>query len=89
MSVSRRDPDARSGEDFLNDLSVHIGKAEVTPLASKGQLLVIKTEEVQNRGVQVMDVNGILHRVEAEVVRRPVDMTGFYPASRKPHGEGV
>ena len=41
-------------------MAMHIGKPVVTPLITVGQTLVINTQEMQDGGVQVMDMNRIL-----------------------------
>ena len=49
---------------------MHVGQAEVAALVTVGQLGVVEAEQVEQGGVQVVDVNGVLGRVEPEFVRR-------------------
>ena len=53
-------------------LPVHVGQAEVAALVAVGQPLVIEAEQVQDRRLQVVDVDRVLDDVEAEVVGRAV-----------------
>ena len=58
----------RLREQLLHDLAVHVGQAEVAALEAVGQLRVVDAEQVQDRGVQVVDVDGVVDDVVAEVV---------------------
>jgi hypothetical protein len=55
---------ARSGQDFTNDISVHVGEAEVAALGSVGELGVIEAQRVEDGGVEVVDVDLVLDGVE-------------------------
>ncbi len=68
------------GEDVLDDRAVHVGQAEVAALEAVGQPLVVDAQAVQDRGVQVVDVDRLLGDVVAEVVGLAVDRC---PASRR------
>ncbi len=51
---------------------MHVGEPEVAALETVGEFFVVEAELVQQRGVEVVHVNGISHDVEAEVVGLPV-----------------
>ena len=55
-------------QEFSHELTVDVGEAEVAALEAVGQLRVIEAEEVQHRGVQVVDVDRVLDGVVAEFV---------------------
>ena len=57
-----------SRQQPLDDLAVHVGQAEVAALEAVGQLGVVEAQQVQDRGVQVVDVDLVLDDVEAELV---------------------
>ena len=70
-------------------LPVHVGQAEVAALEAVGQPLVVDAEQVQHRGVQVVDVDDVLDGVVAELVGRAVgdaalDAAAGQPAWRSP-----
>ena len=46
-------------EDLLHHLAMHVGQAEVAALVAIGQPRVVDAQQVQDRGVQVMDVDGV------------------------------
>jgi hypothetical protein len=50
---------------------------------------VVEAEEVEDRGVEIVDVNSVLGRVEAEVVGLAQGDPGLDPATGQPHREGV
>jgi hypothetical protein len=57
---------------------LHICESEVPPRVAVRELLVIQPEQVQDRGVEVVDV---LRRVEAEVVGGTIARSGFGAAA--------
>ena len=78
MAISRR---ARSGqrrasragcslgEEFLDYLGFfHAGEALIEALVFHGEPFMIVAEEVENGGVEIADVEGVLYDVVAEVV---------------------
>src|SRR5262249_22124930 len=84
------EPDlVRSGDQFLDDMAVNVGEAEVAASIAIRQLLVIETEQVENRRVQVVDVDLVPHRSEAELVGGAVDVAALHPAACQPHAESV
>ena len=53
----------------MNDPPVHIGQAEVAARITIGKLLVVQPQQVENRCVQVVDVDLVHHGPETEVIR--------------------
>ena len=51
---------------------MHVRQAEVAPGVAVRQLLVVEAQQVQDRRLQVVDVDLLLDRLEAELVGRPV-----------------
>ena len=47
-----------------------VGQAEVAALEAEGELQVVEAEQVQDRGLQVVDVDAVFDGVEAELVGR-------------------
>src|SRR6266542_3597892 len=77
------------GQDFSNNLAVHVGQPEVASAVAVGELCVIQAQQVQNRGVQIVDVNLVLHGLEAEIVGSAVGHASFDAAACQPHAETV
>src|SRR5262245_12340026 len=63
---------------------MHIRQPEISPGIPMRQLLVIEAEQMQESGVQVVDVDLVLHRLEAEVVGSPVGMAAADAAAGQP-----
>ena len=76
-----------SGQNTLNDLTVNVSQAEMTALELEGELLMVQSQAVKHSGVEVMDVDRILHNIVAEVVGLSVDDPGLNSASGHPQSE--
>ena len=70
---TRRSSTRRSGrpsrQQLLDDVAMNAGQPHVEALRAERQLRVVEAEQVQQRGVQVVDVDLVLDGVEPEVVR--------------------
>ena len=78
-----------SRQDRFDHLAVDVGKPEATSLVLEGETFVIDAHEVHDGGLPVVDVDGVLDDVVAEVVRLPeIDATSNAP-SGEPHGEAA
>ena len=60
---------SRSSQNLLHDIAMHIRKAIVPPTEAIRQSRVVKPHQVQDRGVQVVNVDLLLDRVPTELVR--------------------
>ncbi len=76
------------GEDGLDDGAVDIGEAEVAALGAEGEALVVEAEAVEEGGLDIVDVDGVLDDIVAEFVGGAVDGAGLNAAAGHPHGEG-
>lgn len=65
--------DAKTRRESLNQLAMHIGQAEITALESIGELPVIHSEQVQERGVEIVDVDFVLDGIEAKFIGATID----------------
>jgi hypothetical protein len=59
----------RLSENFRDQFAMHVGQPEITALETICQLRVVETELMQDRRVQVVDMDPILRDVETEIVR--------------------
>src|SRR6185295_5485614 len=59
---------SRSGQELADDVAFDVGEPEVAAGVTEGQLQVIQAQQVQDRRVQVVDVDLVLGREEAVVV---------------------
>ena len=58
-----------SGDDWLDDISGDIGESEVAAGVAVGELFVVESEEVQDGGVEVVDMHAVVNGTKAEFVR--------------------
>ena len=61
-----------SGQQWLHDFAMHVGQAVVAALEFEGQPRVVEAQAVQQRRVQVVDVDWVLSDVVREIVGRSV-----------------
>ena len=65
---------ARSAKNPGHHFTENIGQAFVAAVVAERQLLVVEAEQVQDGGVEVVDVDAALDAVQAELVGRAVDV---------------
>ena len=68
---------------------MHVGQAEISPGVTEGELLVVKTHQVQDGRVQIVNVDSVLDGVVTVVVCRTEMNSRFESTSRHPPGEAV
>ena len=57
-----------SGQEFADDAAVDVGEAVVAAAVAEGEALVVEAELVEDRGVDVVDGQGVGDDGVAEVV---------------------
>src|SRR5207253_3423784 len=78
---------ALSGEDIFHHAAVDVGQPVVAPAVAVGQPLMVQPEQVQDGGMQVMDMDLVMDRVPTELVGSAVCEAAPDSAASKPHGE--
>lgn len=74
------------GDQLFNDLGwLNAGQSLVETLVLEGESLMIDSQQVQDRGVEVADVDRILNDVVGEVVRLSVNGPALGTTARHPH----
>ena len=82
-------PGRISGQDLLDHRAMHVGQAVVPALEPESQPGVVDAQAMQDRGVQVVDVDRIPDDVVAEIVGRAVGDPGPDAAAGQPDGEAA
>ena len=77
--MGRRTPN--SGDDTLHDLASHVGEPEIAAAVAIRQPHVVQPHKMQHGRMEIMDVNGILHRLEPELVSGAVGRSAADAAS--------
>ena len=68
---------------------MHVRQPEVAARVAEGEAFVVEAQQVQNRGLEVVDVDGIHLGLDAELVRRAIDGAALHAAAREPRREAV
>jgi hypothetical protein len=66
--------EAGSGNQVADHLTVDIGESEIAAGVAEGEFFVIETEQRQEGGVEIVDVDGFLGGLESEFVGGAVDV---------------
>src|SRR3989449_11605426 len=78
-----------SDQDLVDHLAGNVGKPEMAALELVGQPLVVDAEAIEDCGLQVVDVHGVLDDVVAVIVGLTVIDAGLHSATRHPHAEAA
>ena len=76
-------------ENVTDYFAVHVGQSKVATLIAVSQLLMIDSKQMKNGGLQVMDMDRILHDVHAVVIGPAITEPGLYPAAGQPVGKAI
>ena len=76
-------------EDGLDAFAGDVGEAEIAAFESVDEAFVVEAEEVEDSGLDVVDVDGVFGDLHAEFVGGAVGDAGFDAAAGHPHGEGL
>ncbi len=63
-----------SAKHALDDISGNVGQPIIAARMTVGEPGVVEAHEMEDRGVEVMNMNGVGHRADAVLVGRAVDM---------------
>lgn len=73
-----------SGEDGLDHVSGDVGEPVIASVVAVGEFFVVEAHEVEDGGVEVVDVDFVVGDADAVVVRGAVDDAGFDAAAGEP-----
>src|SRR6476469_7191064 len=80
---------ASSRKNFLHHVPVNIGEAEIAAGILVRQLLVVETQQGEDGGVPVMDVDLVYDGLVAVVVSLSVAHAALHAATGHPEGEAL
>ena len=84
-SANAHDGGGRLREDFVDDLSIDIRQPVIATAMMIGEPGVIEAHEMQDRSVQVVDVNFVLNGVPAKLIGGAMHHAAFHTATGHPH----
>ena len=73
-----------SRQPAIDDFAADVGEPEVAALVAVGELQVIEPKEVQQRGVEVVHMDGVFGNSPADFVGLAVDLATFDSATSHP-----
>ena len=76
-------------ENVLHDIPSDVGETEVATVEAIRQLFVVEPHQVQQRGVQIVDVDLLLDRLVAERISGSVMESALHSAAGHPDRESV
>src|SRR5262249_38330763 len=74
-------------QESRDDFAGHVGQAHVSSTKRVSQSLVVQSQQVKDRSVQIMHVDLVFHREVSVLVGRAVDCAALYASTGNPHGE--
>src|SRR5258708_35114981 len=80
---------ASAAHDLWDRVAVDIREPHVAPVVEVGELGVIHSQQVQNRGVQIVNGDGLLLRLVAEFIARADGLSALDLRTRHPHAHGA
>ena len=81
--------EAGLSDDVVNDVARDVGEAEVASAGAEGELGVVNAHEIEDGGMDVMDVDRLVDDLPAEVVGGAVGHAALDAAAGEPHAEAV
>ena len=68
---------------------MNIGETEIASRVAKGELFMIEPEQMQNRGMKIVNVDSIFDDMISDVVGFPVNDSPLYSTAGEPAGKGT
>src|SRR6266851_5847220 len=75
--------------DVVDDLPRDIRQTEVATAGAIGKFRVVDAHEVEDGGVDVMDVHRLVHHLPPEVIGRSIGHAALDASAGEPHAEAV
>ena len=71
----------------MGDVAVDVGQPEVAAGVFVGQRLVIESQQMEDRRVQIVEVHAVFHRGNAVLVGRAIGRATLHASAGHPEGE--
>ena len=75
-------------QDFRHHVPVHIGQSEFTTVQAERQPLVVHSQQVQDRCVQIVYMHLVSNGVKPELIRLAQNRSTLDARTRHPHRKG-
>src|SRR5437588_399482 len=77
-----------SRQQLRHHLAGHVGQPKIPTLEAVRQLEVVQAEQMQQRGMEIVDVNGVLDNAPADVIGLADDLPALDAAAGHPDAKG-
>lgn len=77
------------GHDIVDDTAMYIGETEIASAVMKRKFFMVQTEQMEQRGMVVMDVHFLIYRIKPIIIAAAVAEAGLYSTAGKPIGKSV
>ena len=74
-----------SGDDLINEMTFDISQSKTSTLVFKGKTLVVNSEQMQNRGMQIMNMHRVFRDIVAVLVGPTVAESRLNSTSSHPN----
>ena len=74
-----------SGQYSVHDFSRHVGQSVSSAQVLVVKLLVVKSHEVKNRSMEVIDVHGVFYNIIPKFITLAIDQARLYSTTRHPN----
>ena len=81
--------DKASGKDVTHHLAMNIGQPIVTPLKFVSETFVVDPKLVQDRGLQIVDVDGLFHCIHGQLVGSSIRNAGLDATAGHPYRKRI
>ena len=75
-----------SSDDVIHNVTVDVGQTEVTAAIAVDEPHVVQAEQVEHRGMEVVQVDRSFDRLVTQFVGRTISQSGAYSPTCQPGG---
>lgn len=76
-------------QNALNEIARDVRQPVVAACVAVRELFVIDAQQVQDCGLEIVDMDWILGNVEAKIIGRSMSVTGFDAATGQPYTKSL
>ena len=77
------------GHDIVYNTAMYIGETEIASAIMKRKFFMVQTEQMEQRGMVVMDVHLLIYRIKPIIIAAAVAEAWLYSTAGKPIGKSV
>src|ERR1041385_74236 len=70
-------PNSPLSQDAVDHIPVHVGESAADAVVVVGQALVVKAEELEHSSVEIVDFDGLVRHLVADIVCGPIPESGL------------